>query len=193
MVRRLVDVMAHDLGVPRRASDDPDGEALACRCTFTALRFWMQAYCIDDGSGGAAGIAQTAVEQKSLAWIKQMSALYPQLRSKFTPALIHQYCSALTAIGDLAETSEGMLRCTKPHDLRIPYSGGTFVIAQLGLRDLTVQDWEGCVLSDAVVFAGVSKHNGIVGFDPDMIGWELPYRDELLFLAKWQEASNALR
>ena len=42
-------------------------------------------------------------------------------------------------------------------------------------------------------FAGVSKHNGIVGFDPDMIGWELPYRDELLFLAKWQEASNALR
>ena len=152
MVRRLVDVMAHDLGVPRRASDDPDGEALACRCTFTALRFWMQAYCIDDGYGGAAGIAQTAVEQKSLAWIKQMSALYPQLRSKFTPALIHQYCSALTAIGDLAETSEGMLRCTKPHDLRIPYSGGTFVIAQLGLRDLTVQDWEGCVLSDAVVF-----------------------------------------
>lgn len=94
MVRRLVDVMAHDLGVPRRASDDPDGEALACRCTFTALRFWMQAYCIDDGYGGAAGIAQTAVEQKSLAWIKQMSALYPQLRSKFTPALIHQYCSA---------------------------------------------------------------------------------------------------
>lgn len=57
------------------------------------------------------------------------------------------------------------------------------MIAQLGLRDLTVQDWEGCVLSDAVVFAGVSKHNGIVGFDPDMIGWELPYRDELLFLA----------
>ena len=71
MVRRLVDVMAHDLGVPRRASDDPDGEALACRCTFTALRFWMQAYCIDDGYGGAAGIAQTAVEQKSLAWINE--------------------------------------------------------------------------------------------------------------------------
>ena len=86
-----------------------------------------------------------------------------------------------------------MLRCTKPHDLRIPYSGGTFVIAQLGLRDLTVQDWEGSVLSEAVVVACVCNHNGIVGFDPDMIVWELPYRDELLFLAKWQEASNALR
>lgn len=119
--------------------------------------------------------------------------MYPQLRSKFTPALIHQYCSALAAIGDLVETSEGMLRCTKPHDLRIPCSDGTFVIAQLGLRDLTVLDWEGCVLSGAIVFAGVSKHNGIVEFDPDMIGRELPYRDELLFLTKWQEASNALR
>lgn len=52
MVRRLVDVMAHDLGVPQLASDDPDGQALTCRCTFTALRLWMQAYCIDDGYEG---------------------------------------------------------------------------------------------------------------------------------------------
>lgn len=187
MTRRLVDVMAHDLGVPRRTSDDPDGEALACRCTFTALRFWMQAYCIDDGYGGAIGIAQTVVEHKTADWIAQLGAVYPWLEDKFTSTMLHQYCSALVAIGDLARTDEGMLRCTKPHDLKIPCSDGTSVTAQLGLRDPTAQDREDCVLSGAVVFAGVREHGGTAWFDPDMIGRGLPCRDELLFLARWPQ------
>lgn len=57
MVRQLVDVMARDLGVPRIPGDDAEGHAFTTRTVFTALRFWVQACCIDDGYGGAMGIA----------------------------------------------------------------------------------------------------------------------------------------
>ncbi len=69
MVRQLVDVMVRDLGVPRIPGDDAGGYALTTRTVFTALRFWMQAFCIDDGYGGAMGIAPAATEQKALDWI----------------------------------------------------------------------------------------------------------------------------
>lgn len=66
MVRQLVDVMARDLGVPRIPGDDAEGHAFTTRTAFTALRFWVQACCIDDGYGGAMGIAPAATEQKAL-------------------------------------------------------------------------------------------------------------------------------
>lgn len=192
MVLRLVDVMARDLGVTRKPGDDAQGHAFAVRTTFTALRFWMQACCIDDGYGGAMGITQTSVEGKASDWIVQLNAMYPWLEDVFTSAMLHQYCSALVGVGDLARTDEGTLRCTRPHNLAVPYGtphgvyeNGTVVTAQLGLRDLSMQDWKGCMLSGAIVFAGVPEHDGVVRFEAEAIDPGLPYHDELLFLATW--------
>ena len=155
MVRQLVDVMVRDLGVPRIPGDDAEGYALTTRTAFTALRFWMQAFCIDDGYGGAMGIAPAVVELSARDWITRLHAVYPWLTHTFTPAMIHQYCLALVGIGDLAKTDDGMLRCTKPHDVVVRTKGGAPLTIQLGLRDLSAQDWKGCVLSGALVFAGV--------------------------------------
>ncbi|WP_026644902.1 hypothetical protein [Bifidobacterium sp. AGR2158] len=192
MALRLVDVMARDLGVTRKPGDDAQGHAFAVRATFTALRFWMQACCIDDGYGGAMGITQKSVEGKASDWIVQLNAMYPWLEDVFTSAMLHQYCSALVGVGDLVRTDEGTLRCTRPHNLSVPYGtphqvykDGTAVTAQLGLRDLSMQDWRACVLSGAIVFAGVPEHDGVVRFEAEAIDPGLPYRDDLLFLATW--------
>lgn len=192
MALRLVDMMARDLGVTRKPGDDAQGHMFTVRTTFTALRFWMQACCIDDGYGGAMGITQTSVEHKAKDWITQLSAVYPWLKDTFESTMLHRYCSALVGVGDLRRTAEGTLRCVRPHNLAVPYGtphglheDGTVVTAQLGLRDLSVQDWKGCVLSGAVVFAGIPEHDGAVSFEPKAIDPGLPYRDELLFLATW--------
>lgn len=192
MALQLVDMMARDLGVTRKPGDDAQGHMFTVRTTFTALRFWMQACCIDDGYGGALGITQTSVEYKAKDWIAQMNAVYPWLKDAFDPTMLHRYCSALVGVGDLVRTDEGTLRCTKPHNLAVPYGAphgvhadGTAITAQMGLRDLSVQDWRGCVLSGAVVFAGMPEHDGVVRFEPEAIDPRLPYRDGLLFLATW--------
>lgn len=190
MVRQLVDVMASDLGVPRIPGDDAEGHALTTRTVFAALRFWMQAFCIDDGYGGAMGIAPAAVELNARDWITRLHAVYPWLTHTFTPAMIHQYCLALVGIGDLAKTDDGMLRCTKPHDVMVKVKGGAPLTIQLGLRDLSAQDWKGCTLSGALVFAGAGNREGMAVFEPDMIDPRLSYRDELLFLATWPNNRN---
>lgn len=190
MVRQLVDVMARDLGVPRIPGDDAEGHAFTTRTVFTALRFWVQACCIDDGYGGAMGIAPAATEQKALDWIARLSAVYPWLTDMFTATMIHRYCLALVSIGDLVHTADGTLRCTKPHDAVMRVKGGAPLTVQLGLRDLSAQDWKGCVLSGALVFAGVGERKGMAGFEPGAIDPRLPYRDELLFLAMWPNNRN---
>lgn len=190
MVQRLVDVMARDLGVPRRRRDDAEGRALSVRTTFTALRFWMQALCIDDGYGGAIGITPTLVEWKALDWIGRVGAAYPWLVDTFTSVFVHRYCSALVAVGDLVETDEGTLRCTTPHNLTVRVADGASVTAQLGLRDPSApqQRRRGCVLSGAIVFSDVIERDNVVRFDVDAIDPRMPGRDDLLFLSRWPGA-----
>ena len=192
MALRLVDVMARDLGVTRKPGDDAQGHAFTMRTTFTALRFWMQACCIDDGYGSAMGVTQTSVERKAKDWIAQLNAVYPWLEDTFDATMLCRYCSALVGVGDLVRTDEDTLRCTRPHNLTVPYGAshgvredGTVVTAQLGLRDLSVQNWSGCALAGSVVFAGIPEHDGVISFEPEAIDPRLPYRDDLLFLATW--------
>ena len=55
MPDRLIDSMADDLGVSHIYGENH--EAFERRTVFSALRYWMQAYTLDDGFGGAYGVA----------------------------------------------------------------------------------------------------------------------------------------
>lgn len=120
MADRLVDVMARDLGVRRMEVETDDG--FACRTVYSALRFWIQAYCIDDGYGGAVGLAPETVDRKAVRWLRSMAELYPCLEGWFglrqtKVRSIRRYRALMTALGDLVE-ERGLLRCTIRHGNR---------------------------------------------------------------------------
>lgn len=141
----VLDLMVRDLHVPR-FPEETEAD-LARRTAYTALRFWMQAFCIDDGYGGAYGVTQDAVERKALQWVDSLALMYPSVSDMLDPALIHTYCDALVTVGDLVQTPYGLLRCTKPHDMAITDTIST----TLGLLDPTTSMDSSTIVSGAML------------------------------------------
>lgn len=164
MATTLLDVMAADLRLAR-APREGDGD-FACRLAYSALRFWMQAHCIDDGYGGALGITQEAVERKALQWVRSVGMAYPEVATRLVPRLVHDYCNALVAVGDLVVTDDGLLRCTAPHEVTIVPG----VTTTLGLVDPSQADG---VLRGAMVVRGEAGNlNRLGGAWRMLCGWD---------------------
>ena len=59
---RLVDVMAESLGIKRIKGE---GERpFVIRCLYSACRFWVEAFCLDDGYGGNEGIRRQLIARR---------------------------------------------------------------------------------------------------------------------------------
>lgn len=129
MADTLLDIMARSLRIPREP-DESDAH-FACRVSYSALRFWMQAYCIDDGYGGAVGLSRDSVLRKAAQWIRSVGFVYPQVPEHIDDNDLGEYLDDLLAIGDLVESGEGLLRCTRAH--RVQVRPG--ITARLGLDD----------------------------------------------------------
>lgn len=129
MALRLIDVLADDLHL--QPLPEENHHDFSARVLYSALRFWMQAYCIDDGYGGALGVTQETIEQKTRQWIQSIRMTQSYIGAYFPQHLIHEYCSALVIVGDLVRTSDGLLRCTRPHEVEITEG----IVTPLGLYD----------------------------------------------------------
>lgn len=119
---RLLHAMAGDLGVMKIVGED-DAQ-FAARTAYTALRFWMQAYCLDDGYGGFCGLSESAIRRKAADWLKSVAAIYPDMAPWFggtdgyADAATH-VLGILIGTGDLVRTDEGLCRCTSAHLLAV--------------------------------------------------------------------------
>ena len=95
-------VIASDVGVKRIAGED---EGSFCRRTaYSAARFWLQAFCMDDGDAGKRGLAKQAMNRRLKGWISALDRIHPGIEKWFDadgkgiPAVYNR----LIDIGDLA-------------------------------------------------------------------------------------------
>lgn len=150
MPDRLIDSMADDLGVSR--IDGEDHEAFERRTVFSALRYWMQAYALDDGFGGAYGVSGKTITRKAARWLGEMTEMYPSLQFGTGPVdngIINVMLEDMLAIGDLIKTSDGTIRCVEGHAVTFARGMATIV----GFSDPTIRRPDSAFLSGAVMFA----------------------------------------
>ncbi|MBT1166279.1 hypothetical protein [Bifidobacterium simiarum] len=116
MVGRVLDDIAEDLGLVHVQKES--NAAFASRAAYSALRFWMQAFCLDDGYGGVYGIDGKTVERKSAAWLETLAGSYPDVRRWFGSddrRGIRCVLSLMVSSRNLIVTDEGLYRCVAAH------------------------------------------------------------------------------
>lgn len=148
MLDNLLNTMANDLGIPRMA--DKNDEQFFCCVSYSALRFWIQAFCLDDGYGGSYGVSSSAIIRKSTLWLLSLSDLYPGLidwyqGDKGINSYFHQLLQILVDVQDLVITEERLYRCTALH--KASSQAGLSLI--LGMADPTNQQ-------DTLPFSGMA-------------------------------------
>lgn len=148
MPDRLIDSMADDLGVSHIYGENH--EAFERRTVFSALRYWMQAYTLDDGFGGAYGVAGKTITRKAARWLDEMTGMYPSLRFGTSPidnGIINVMSEDMLAIGDLIKTSDGMIRCIEGHTVTF----APRMAAIVGFSDPTIRRPDSAFLSGTVM------------------------------------------
>ena len=133
----LLRTMAGDLGLHRMYREDD--VRFACRVSYSALRFWMQAFCLDDGYGGAYGVSESAIVRKSAIWLRNLADLYPgilewyRLDEDAGARGLASILQTLASMRDLVKTEDGLYQCTAAHTATV----GTHARIRLGLTDPT--------------------------------------------------------
>lgn len=73
--------MAEDIGVIRIANESE--KEFCTRTAYSASRFWVSAFCMDDGQEGERGITRQALGLRLRAWIKSLDSIMPSLSDWF--------------------------------------------------------------------------------------------------------------
>lgn len=154
MSDRLIDSMADDLGV-LHIKGEAHG-SFEDRTLFSALRYWMMAYALDDGFGGAYGVSGKTIIRKAARWLGEMTGMYPASRFVAGPAgigIINVMLEGMLTVGDLARTHDGTIRCIEGHI--VTFAPGMAAI--VGFSDPTDRQSDSVFLSGAVM---ISSSNG---------------------------------
>lgn len=134
---QLVDVMAESLGIKRIHGEDET--SFVTRCLYSACRFWIEAFCLDDGYGGNRGIRRQLIARRLREWLDEMCGVYPEMlewlagrdngESRFD---VRPLYSQLIMVGDIVSENQGeRYRCANLHE--VPYGDGA--CALIGLCD----------------------------------------------------------
>ena len=119
MPDNLLSTMAGDIDIPR-IPDESDTQ-FSHRVSYSALRFWIQAFCLDDGYGGSYGVSSSAIVRKSILWLRNLSDLYPSLIDWYYGNAsikdhLRQLLRVLADVQDLVITDDGLYRCAAEYD-----------------------------------------------------------------------------
>lgn len=116
MNSKLVGRIANDLSIPSFRNETP--QHYEARVLYSALRYWIEAACIDDGRNGADGVKVQTITRTVRHILCLALKTVPEARpwfeaSKTNPAAIAY--NALVDIDDLLMVGEtGNVLCTKP-------------------------------------------------------------------------------
>ncbi|WP_432624169.1 hypothetical protein, partial [Bifidobacterium sp.] len=139
MSKNLVDSIAGDLGICSVQTEQKN--EYTRRIQYTALRYWMMAYTLDDGFGGAYGVSEKTVIRKAERWLNEMEEMHlPEGKTKpLSQKDYRDICRTMLwnmiAIGDLAKTSDNMVRCVEGHT--VMFAPGMNAI--VGFNDPTIR------------------------------------------------------
>ena len=95
-------IIASDIGVVRYAKED---DASFCRRTaYSAARFWIPAFCMDDGMEAQNGISKQAISRRTVRWVDGLDAIRPGIAFWFQAGGdgVRDLYNRLIDIGDLA-------------------------------------------------------------------------------------------
>lgn len=161
----MFNAIAPDIGVKRY---EGEREAPFCnRVAYSAARFWVSAFCMDDGADGKKGLSKQAMNRRLKGWVQALEEVRPGMKewfdasSKGIPAIYKR----LIDVGDLAPNGfDNAYFATRPRIA--PLSEGLSCVT--GFFDAT-GDGDGSCGRDAgsVVTSGllslVNAGNGTVG------------------------------
>lgn len=136
----LLKIMGTDLGISRYRNESD--ESFGIRTVYSASRFWIEAFCLDDGRMGADGCQPGIISRRLNLWLDRISSIYPfigqWIRSQrhYTPFSKLLY-NRLIMVGDIiSENNGGTYRCSSRHTIQI----GNDLQALLGVYDTTGND-----------------------------------------------------
>ncbi len=69
----VFNIMASDIGVFRFIGEDED--SFCNRAAYSAARFWISAFCLDDGADGTEGLAKQSINRRLKSWIDNLDRL----------------------------------------------------------------------------------------------------------------------
>lgn len=73
--------MARDVGVKRHIGETDD--SFFSRVAYTGSRYWISAFCMDDGAEGTEGLTRQALNRKLKIWINRLNEIWPSMGNWF--------------------------------------------------------------------------------------------------------------
>lgn len=168
--QNLIQVMAQDLGIDRYSMETD--QSYRGRVVYSASRFWIQAFCIDDGVGGGEGISRSLLMRRLRSWLTDLVSFYPELDAWIDDQ--RRYKSLyknLIMTRDLVSFDKGEhYRCPQRHFVPISESHE----ALIGFCDATSAPQRGStILSGQMLIRPQQGTNGIpLSVNPQW--WEVP-------------------
>lgn len=97
----IFNVIASDIGIKRFAGEEE--ESFCRRVAYSAARFWLLAFCMDDGAAGEKGLTKQAMNRKLKGWISALNRIHPGIEEWFDAngKGVPTIYSRLIDIGDL--------------------------------------------------------------------------------------------
>lgn len=181
----LFNNMASDIGVYRFAGEDD--ESFCHRVAYSAARFWVSAFCLDDGAEGETGISRQAINRRLKGWIGDLEKLKPGIAEWFavdSDGLPLVY-GRLIDIGDIIVNGF--------NDAYVAKSASDLVVSHgfsciTGFYDPTASDLRVCGHSENDLFvSGLTTISA--AHNPDVDEW-IPWWEIDLDFMPWESASN---
>lgn len=107
--------IASDIGVRRFADEEED--SFCCRVAYSAARFWLSAFCMDDGAVGEEGLTKQAMNRRLKTWVSNLDDVRPGIGAWFDDGGkgLSTIYNRLIDVGDLAPKGfSGSFVATRP-------------------------------------------------------------------------------
>lgn len=76
-----LNIIASDIGVRRFVGESK--ESYCHRISYSASRFWLQAFCLDDGECGKRGLSKQAMNRRLKKWVMSLDRICPGIDAWF--------------------------------------------------------------------------------------------------------------
>lgn len=168
--------MARDVGIQRYRGETDD--SFFARIAYTGSRYWVSAFCMDDGAGCVEGLSKQALNRRLKSLINLLSKAWPFLADWFEidQGGVSSVYSRLIDIGEIVPNGFSNRYLAQPPRL-LPVFGGYALI--IGMTDPTVK--AGSILGydrSSIIASGLTS---LVASDV-----ELPGRTPQWWEAEWE-------
>lgn len=150
----LFSQMAADVGIER--IEDETDEEFCRRAAYTGTRYWISAFCLDDGANGTEGLSKQTLNARLKTWIERLDHACPGIGTWFelNQRGISGIYNRLIDVGELEPNGFSGRYCAHPQRLLQVTDTAALVVGTSYCGD-TLGDKGNCRMGDAVA-SGIS-------------------------------------